>query len=552
MTRLITTFFRVSLCLLPFLLFSCTENKKPSKKNKKGGIIFSHESGHYNNEFELELDTKKENAEIIYTLDGSLPQKGKENTFKYESPIKIKKDFVNSSDLSYIPTTTQPEVPNYETWLKPKSNSIKGITLRSQLIFNDGKKGKLVTKTFFVDGLIPNLPEIYLTIKKEALFDNDTGIYVPGKHQIEGKKYSGNFFQRGKQWERKAHLQYLSSNFNVDLNQDIGVRTHGMASPAAPMKTIKFYARKEYGKGKFKFSPFVNQPQIKEYKRLLLRTPYSNWDKRFFNDQLVQHVTRDLDLEIAASIPVSLYINGEYWGIHDMAEKIEQHFFKSHFNANEDSLCYANSMNSNEMGKSRFKDIFNFVKKNDLSIQNNFDSVSSMIDIDNFIDYNIIETYLNNWDWPYNNNEKWRADGISEKWRWILIDMDAAFLNHKFKTIESLMDTTNEKTKAWPFSTLIFRKLIQNEQFKSKFISRYEKLMSTTLCEERLLKIVEDYEKLLEKDIDRQINRWTLPESKKRYEIKTKDIKIFIKKRRQFVIEDIKEQFGVTINPQCK
>lgn len=178
---------------------SCSASSKEIKHIEYSGIIFSHESGHYSSEFELKLGPAKNKGVIIYTLDGSEPQKGNSSTFEYTAPILIKKRKIENTDISYIPTTTQPEKPNYETWLPPKRTYLKGIIIRSRLILKDGTKNKTVTKTYFVDSLMPNLPEIYLTVNKNSLFDNDTGIYIPGVHQVKGKKYTGNFFKRGKE-----------------------------------------------------------------------------------------------------------------------------------------------------------------------------------------------------------------------------------------------------------------------------------------------------------------------------------------------------------------
>lgn len=553
--RSLTIFNYLTIILVVFALFLgySTYIEKKEGKVKKEDIYFSHESGHYNNEFKLKLKTKKKGAKIIFTLDGSIPDIKDKNTFTYNAPIKISEVNIDSNDISFIPTTTQPETPNYETWLPPTVGISKGTPVNSRIIYDNGTMGKVVSKTFFVDDFTPNIPEIFLTIEKNALFDYDTGIYVTGKYAIDGKKYSGNFFQRGKNWERIAYFQYIDKNKNVVLDQKIGIRVHGMASPAAPQKTIKFYARKKYGKSKFKFSPFKNQPEINKYKKLLLRTPYSTWNKRFISDQIVHRIVEDMDIVCAASIPVNLYINGEFWGIHDMAEKIDDRYFKNHFGIPKDNLCYAASIHNTVMGEAfDFKDVWDFAKNNDLSIDSNYKSISNMIDINNYIDFTVIETYLNNKDWPGNNDEKWRTLNPNDKWKWLIIDMDACFINPKYQKLASILDTT-KMTKAYEKNkTLIIRKLIENEEFKKLLAARYEELMSSVLCSERLLKIMEEYEAMYENSIDMHIDRWTLPSSKEVYEKKNRDVKFFMQKRTEFMVQEIKEQLGIEIYPNCK
>ncbi len=536
------------------LLIGCSasgEKKDVAKKVKQNGIILSHESGHYASPFSVELKPSKGEGKIIYTLDGSLPLEGSKSTFIYQEPISIKKIHVDSNDLSFIPTTYIPEKPHYETWIAPQKTSIKGNVLRAQLILPDGTKKDVVTKTYFVDGLNLNLPEIYLTIDSAALFDNDTGIYIPGVNYKDGKKFTGNYFKRGKDWEREAQMTYLSKENIVEINQNIGVRVHGMASPKAPLKTIRLCARKKYGKGKLKFNPYESS-KISEFKFLLLRTPYSTWNRRLFADQLVQKIVSDLDLEVANSIPVTLYINGEYWGLMDMAERMDDHYFEGHFKVHPDSLCYSDAAKSTVTGKVEFADVYDFAEQNDLSIPKNYTKIENVIDIDNYIDYIVIETFLGNRDWPGNNNERWRASGISDKWRWILIDMDAIMLDKDYRMLEKLMDTTKMENEHRLSSTLFFRKLVQNQEFKSKLLKRYEELMSTTLCPERLLKIFEEYEKIYENDVQRQIDRWSMPQSKEIYEQKNEKMKDFIRERSNYMVQDIEEQLGVKINPVCK
>lgn len=539
----------LSILLIGYLLLSTEDNNL--KQIKQNGIIFSHESGHYDSTFFVKLKPLNKEGKIIYTLDGSLPKEGSKSTFVYQKPILLKKIYVDSNDLSFIPTTVIPEIPNYETWLSPRNSSIKGNVLRAKLILPDGTKKDVVTKTYFIDGLKLNLPEIYLTIDSAALFDYDTGIYVPGVHQKPEKKYTGNFFMRGKEWERSAHMAFLSIQKKIEIDQNIGVRIHGMASPAAPLKTLRLCARKKYGKSKFKFNPFELR-QLKSYKQLLLRTPYSTWNKRFFADQLGQYFIDDLNLEFAASVPVTLYINGEYWGILDLAERMDKHYFKSHFNVEQDSLCYSEAAYKTVVGIGEdFESVFNFARDNDLSDPKNYNEISKQIDIDNLIDYTVVETYLGNWDWPGNNNERWRK-GVNGKWRWVIVDLDGILLNKEFPMLKKLLDTTEMKTEHRLNTTLLYRRLIKNDEFKMNLVKRFEELMSTTLCPERLLKIIEKYEQIYKDDIHRQIDRWSLPQSLEIYKNKNEKMKDFIQERTKYMIIDIEEQLGVKINPVCQ
>jgi len=122
---------------LSVVFFGCSNYKREAGEFEQGDIIFSHNSGHYHNEFLLELKPKNGEGEIYYTLDGTLPVKGRDNTFKYSGPIEIKRFFVDSTDLSFIPTTVIPDEPNYETWIPPKKGMTKGVVLRAMILLNN-------------------------------------------------------------------------------------------------------------------------------------------------------------------------------------------------------------------------------------------------------------------------------------------------------------------------------------------------------------------------------------------------------------------------------
>ncbi|NQY68780.1 MAG: CotH kinase family protein [Flavobacteriales bacterium] len=534
---------------------SCSNEESKNRENKKGEnyrIVFSHSSGHYPQEFDLVITCKDVESNIYYSLDGSVPNPQSKSSFKYKEPIRVAKMYLEEHDLTFIPTTILKEKPFYNMWLQPKKDMLKGMVVRAQ-IFKDGKAVKKeVAKTYFVDELDISLPEIYLTINEDGWYDNDTGIYVLGSHYNPQRKYSGNFFEKGIEWERASNLEYLDKDQKVLLDQKVGVRIHGRCSPESPSKSLRFYSRKKYGKSKMKFNPFGNGG-LNSYKRLLLRTPYSTWNKRIFADQLIPEIFKDMDFEYAKSSPVNLYLNGEYWGILDLCEKMDRYFFNDYFDIDKDSLQYATAAYNSNYGESdNFKELYDFVDSNDLTTLDNYHFVSEQMDIDNYIDYVVMENYMANVDWPGNNNERWKGSKKCNKWRWLIVDMDAIMTKKNHMMLKKLMDIDEGSSRSRQESTLLFRKLIANEEFKNKFVRRSEEIMSTVLCPKRLVAIIEKYEALYEGDIKRQVDRWHLPETVELYYERNNKMKSFVKERAKYVIDEIEERFGIRINPVCK
>lgn len=112
--------------------------------------------------------------------------------------------------------------------------------------------------------------------------------------------------------------------------------------------------------------------------------------------------------------PVVVYVNGKYWGIYNLREKVNEHYIKDHYNISEDKLDmleYKEEITPNIIhgDLQNYNQLIDFLNNHDLSNDDNYQYVKSLIDIDNFIDYQIAEIYCANIDWPSNNNKFWRS-----------------------------------------------------------------------------------------------------------------------------------------------
>ena len=120
-------------------------------------------------------------------------------------------------------------------------------------------------------------------------------------------------------------------------------------------------------------------------------------------------------------------------------------------------------------------DVIYFIQNNELSNSNNYNTLSEMIDINSYVDYIIIQTYICNIDWPI-NNVKWWRDKTSinhTKWRWVIFDTDRAFDKRNINKvwIGDLYGNYYNESKKDGF--YIFNNLIKNSQFKELFLDRY-------------------------------------------------------------------------------
>lgn len=206
------------------------------------------------------------------------------------------------------------------------------------------------------------------------------------------------------------------------------------------------------------------------------------------------------------------------------------------------------------MGNSNYIDLLNFIRENDLSESVNYKYVESQLDIVHYINYQIAEMYLNNYDWPVNNIKGWRSDDFNGKWRWMFFDLDAGFGNPDYNMFEHC---TNEDTSIiWPNpvgSTALFRGLLRNEIFVQKFIERFTTLLHQNFQPNNILPQFLDIKKIYEPEIPRHIQRWTFPENMDTWEndIATECVN-FIQERPCHIETQIKDFFNLdTLGFSC-
>ena len=140
-------------------------------------------------------------------------------------------------------------------------------------------------------------------------------------------------------------------------------------------------------------------------------------------DVLLTSLMEDSNLDIQAYRSVASYLNGEYWGLYNIREKINEHYLASLHNLDPDEINIVELNGEVIHGDNEaYLNMVSFVSNNSLSSSENYQQIADQIDIDNYIQYQVAQIYYDNRDWPGNNIKFWQPTG--GKWRWILFDTD--------------------------------------------------------------------------------------------------------------------------------
>jgi len=524
-------------------IWAIQETPTPNSANTNdSSLLFSHQSGFYQASFKLGVLSTSQDS-IFYTLNGNKPSP--ENGILYTDSLLIEKATTKPNKYSLIPTSPPGDLTDYKEWVVPSSLIQKATILRFASFKEGIQTSRVYSHHFFVETNTTNAlkaPYISIVLDSIHLFDRDSGIYVPGAHYTTDQPTTtGNYFHKGRHWEKKAHLMYFQKNKKAALNQDIGIRIHGGVTRHAAQKSLRLYARTEYGKNTFKHPLFNYRENLTSYKRFILRSSMGGWDNQsMIKDAYAQNIVRTLNFETQDMQPVIVYLNGEYWGIHNLMERIDSRYLAYINDLNPDSIFFK------EDKPNEYNTLLDYVDSNTLEVEEHYQYVAKQIDIDNFINYQIAETYFSNYDWPANNVKIWKTTDSDSKWRWVFYDIDAGFIDVNRNAFKHA--TRNDSGVTWPNSpesTLLFRSLLQNKGFQNRFINRYAELLSSTFNKEKCFHKLDSIKALYSPLIEEHIDRWDYPESIAKWEEDIQHLKYFIENRNCVIEEQIQSFFNI-------
>ncbi len=454
---------------------------------------FSKPPGFYSEPFLLEIESEIENARIFYTLDGSIPTR---DSYEYHQPILIEQE------LSRIDTFPQ------------------ASTVRATL-FTEGfdEVSSVVTQSYFIgnpEEFPSSLPIVSMSVDPDFLFDRDSGLYV-----------GRNYLERGMKWERPAYVEFFESNGVLGFKNNVNIRIHGVESRRLPQKSFRIYANVDHDETNSiaheVFPGYKKQltgEPVNEFKTLLLRNSGNSHFRTMFRDAFVQTLADQTSLETQGYRPAVLFVNGAYWGIYNIRERIDEYYISNHYLVNPDDVAFLEYVVHRGLVGDRetvneYQKLYDLISENDINNKKIYRKVGEKIDLENFIDYQIIQIYSANMDWPQNNNVFWRLeldqnnpempDGLDGRWRWILYDLDFAFHN---PSLNLMTFATRDDQSAF-----LLRSLVMNEDFRHQFLSRFADLMNTSFSPSYLTQKIEEMQSVIELEISRHIERWSLPES---------------------------------------
>lgn len=396
---------------------------------------FSLKRGYYQTAIDVALTTATSGATIYYTTDGSLPidDSGSPGAtaLVYGAPISIMQ--TTAIRAAAVKEGFAPTNVDCNTYIlldidnaNPDGTDAAGLNLPFLQQTQPPGWGNLSSGDFNMD---PNVSQATSTATGhttstaqtmlEGMRDIPTFSVVMNRDDFSGGNgiYS-NSENKGFDWERAISAEFIPAAIDSrdDWQENCGLRVQGGASRnrgSSPKHSLSFRFREEYGASKLR-EPLFPGSSVDEYNVVALRAGYNNsWIHRdsgqrgrgsMIRDQWARQSMLDMGNPAAGEgFMAHLFVNGLYWGVHNVCERGDASHYAEHNGGDADLLDAKNGSEFVDGNSTAFDQIDDVVNTGDWA------KIQQVINIDQYIDYQLINRYGGNADLKTNGN--WRAAG---------------------------------------------------------------------------------------------------------------------------------------------
>jgi hypothetical protein len=216
--------------------------------------------------------------------------------------------------------------------------------------------------------------------------------------------------------------------------------------------------------------------------------------------------------------PVSVYINGGYFGLYELREKFDSQFFEINDNADPNTIeilslsyFYGGILRAVEGSVDSYYESYEDWSNIDIQNPTYVEQMDNYFDVDSYIDYIIGETWMGNADWPQNNIKIYRSNATNNAWRFCIQDLELAMRPNAWT--DCYQDAIQRLINDSPGNifTNIWLNSMGNNRFHDLFINRFADLMNSAYLSDSLVAIADSffYETIIE--MPRQFARWGDP-----------------------------------------
>ena len=434
-------------------------------------------AGFYEGEsIEITITHPDPNASIYYTLNGIEPD---DNSTQYKGPFRIEGNVVLQA-IAYSNNNVFPKsFINFRTYFVGTKHTMKVISMSGE-----------------------DLPRLMAG--------------AGGGFQGLGNEPTGNFELFDEKGERVSDATGVYNK-------------HGNDSWSYSQRGVDFVTHDQFGYDyAVKHNIFKNTDRDK-FQRLILKAaandnyPFEEGGAHI-RDAYIHELSHRADLEMDERTyePCVIYMNGEYWGVYEIREKVDDHDFTDYYyDQGEFDIDFIKTWGGTweEYGSSdEWYELLVFIESNNMANPEKYAYVEERLDINSMIDYIILHAHNVSTDWLNWNTAWWRGRnpaGGAQKWRYILWDEDATFghyINYTEMPSNSFdatpCDIENPMIDDPERHLQLFSDLYKNPNFKAQYINRYADLNNTFFSCDYMVPLLDEMINRLRPEMPLHFARW--------------------------------------------
>ncbi|MCW3076382.1 MAG: Spore coat protein CotH [Bacteroidetes bacterium] len=353
---------------------------------------------------------------------------------------------------------------------------------------------------------------------------------------------------------------------------------HGNDSWFYNQRAIDFVSRDEFGINDALKHQIFNSKNRNEFQRIIFKaaandnypfegSPNSNFPGELggahIRDSYIHTVSQKakMHLDERTWAPAIMYLNGTYWGVYDVREKVDdKDFTKYYYNAHEDSLQYLQTWGSTwsayggTQAQTDWNTLKNYITSNNMTVPANYNYVIGQLDEKSLADYVILNSYVVCSDWLNWNTAWWRStnyNSTQKKWKYTLWDEDATFKHYinytSVPNVNADADPCDPQSLGNPGSeghVPILNALLTNPTFKQYYVMRYFDLINSGLSCQRMTAILDSMILLITPEMPGQVAKWG--GTMQQWTINVQALRSFIQQRCDSVTHHFNSCYNVT------
>ena len=448
----------------------------------------------------------------------------------YEGVEYLDIEFTGEGKIYYTTDCTKPE----QTSL-PYTGPIRitETTVFRVICIADGKQPSQVLDLTYLLNEHDSLSVVTLVTEPDDLFSWETGIYMTGPNASDKEPYYGANY-----W-KDVEIPATISLFEKDgggFTSGCGVKIFGGYSRYEDKKSLACFFRAEYGASELDY-PLFGEAGLDTYEAFVLRNCGQDvfW-ARMRDVMITSLVAEQTTVPVQKYKPVVVYLNGQYFGIHYIREKLNENYVAGNFNVKAEDvvLCECEGLNS-----SAYRSLIKYAMNHDMNDPEHYEYVCSRIDVDNYIDYMVAQIWIGNTD---NSNVRFFKT-TEGKWTWILYDTDMSFATANFNSVSRHLNKNAIGNNDLTSKTLAVC-LMNNPEFKDMFLSRMAWQMNHIWTEENVIGRIDEIQALIAQDMVKDCQRWGRTYTY--WEKSVETLRKFARIRNDYLIPYIQDYFDLT------